>query len=411
MEQTTAFSLDSLLSSDAAARSQGQMDGGGAGVETRISIDVGQPDPASMPMDDLIAAAGRVLSTDRTALLYGNRQGYAPLRELVAHKALRLESLEVDPDDILITNGSGQAIAMTAQALVDRGDWILMDEASWGVRVFKGFGTNVFSVRWDDDGPIVADVEAGIAAARNHGKRVKMFYTIPNFQNPLGITASVERRKAVLDLAIKHEFLILEDDAYVELRFEGTHLPSYYELDGSRSQVLRAGTFSKIFGAGIRLGWTMSSPELLAALTHYKLDGGTSPFSSRILTEYMRGHMFEHIGELIEVYRNKRDVMIGGLQKGLGSRAAWSQPEGGFFVWVTLPAGASAEKICAACARRGVSVWNGAQFRWDGQDDSHIRLSYSFAAPEEIEEGVAVLCEEVLKSASRSGAIVGMDSR
>ena len=146
MEQTTAFSLDSLLSSDAAARSQGQMDGGGAGVETRISIDVGQPDPASMPMDDLIAAAGRVLSTDRTALLYGNRQGYAPLRELVAHKALRLESLEVDPDDILITNGSGQAIAMTAQALVDRGDWILMDEASWGVRVFKGFGTNVFSV-------------------------------------------------------------------------------------------------------------------------------------------------------------------------------------------------------------------------------------------------------------------------
>ena len=142
-----------------------------------------------------------------------------------------------------------------------------------------------------------------------------MFYTIPNFQNPLGITASVERRKAVLDLAIKHEFLILEDDAYVELRFEGTHLPSYYELDGSRSQVLRAGTFSKIFGAGIRLGWTMSSPELLAALTHYKLDGGTSPFSSRILTEYMRGHMFEHIGELIEVYRNKRDVMIGGLQR------------------------------------------------------------------------------------------------
>ena len=156
-----------------------------------------------MPMDDLIAAAGRVLSTDRTALLYGDRQGYAPLRELVAHKAMRLESLEVDPDDVLITNGSGQAIAMTAQALVDRGDWILMDEASWGVRVFKGFGTNVFSVRWDGDGPIIADVEAGVAAARDHGKQIKMFYTIPNFQNPLGITASVERRKAVLDLAIR----------------------------------------------------------------------------------------------------------------------------------------------------------------------------------------------------------------
>ncbi|MCY3800299.1 MAG: PLP-dependent aminotransferase family protein [Chloroflexi bacterium] len=411
MQQTTLFSLDSLLSSDAAARSQGQMDRGGVGVETRISIDVGQPDPASMPMDDLIAAAGRVLSTDRTALLYGDRQGYAPLRKLVAHKALRLESLEVRPDDVLITNGSGQAIAMTAQALVDRGDWILMDEASWGVRVFKGFGTNVFSVRWDGDGPIIADVEAGVAAARDHGKRIKMFYTIPNFQNPLGITAGVERRKAVLDLAIEHGFLILEDDAYVELRFEGSHIPSYYQLDESRSQVLRAGTFSKIFGAGIRLGWTMSSPELLSALTHYKLDGGTSPFSSRILTEYMRGHMFEHIDELIDVYRDKRDVMIGGLQKGLGSRASWSQPEGGFFVWVSLPEGASAENVCAACARRGVSVWNGAQFRWDGRDDSHIRLSYSFATLDEIEEGVTVLCEEILRSAAQSDFVAGVGSR
>ncbi len=411
MEKNTGFSLDSLLSSDAAARSQADMDRGGAGVETRISIDVGQPDPASMPMDDLIAAAGRVLSTDRTALLYGDRQGYAPLRELVAHKALRLESLEVNPDDVLITNGSGQAIAMTALALVDRGDWILMDEASWGVRVFKGFGTNVFPVRWDNDGPIVADVEAGVAAARNHGKRIKMFYTIPNFQNPLGITASVERRKAVLEIAGEQGFLILEDDAYVELRFEGSHLRSYYELDESRSRVVRAGTFSKIFGAGIRLGWTMSSRELLSALINYKLDGGTSPFSSRILTEYMRGHMFDHIDELIDVYRHKRDVMIGGLQKGLGSRAAWSQPDGGFFVWLTLPEGASAEKICAACGQRGVSVWNGAQFRWDGQDDSHIRLSYSFATPDEIEEGVAVLCEEVLKSAPTSGVVMSAGSQ
>ena len=138
MHQTARFSLDSLLSNDAAARRQTHMDRGGAGGDTKISIDVGQPDPASMPMDDLISAARRVLTTDRTALLYGAREGYAPLREIVAQKARRLESLEVDPDQIIITNGSSQAIAMTAQAFLDRGDWILMDEASWGVRVFKG---------------------------------------------------------------------------------------------------------------------------------------------------------------------------------------------------------------------------------------------------------------------------------
>ena len=395
MQKAAGFSLDSLLSTDAAARRQAHMDRGGAGSETLISIDVGQPDPTSMPMNDLIAATERVLSTDRTALLYGAREGYAPLREIVARKALRLESLEVDPDHIIITNGSSQAIAMTAQALLDRGDWILMDEASWGVRVFRGFGTNVAPVRWDADGPIVADIEAGIATAGDHGKPIKLFYTIPNFQNPLGITASSERRKTVLDVADRHGFAILEDDAYVELRFEGTHLPSYYELDDSRSRVVRAGTFSKIFGAGIRLGWTMASPELLSVLMNYKLDGGASPFSSRILVEYMRGHMFEHIEDLINVYRAKRDVMVQGLEKGLESDATWSQPAGGFFIWLKLPDGVNADDVCAACDRRGVAVWNGAQFRWDGQDDLHVRLSYSFAALSEIEEGVAILCKEI----------------
>jgi 2-aminoadipate transaminase len=189
--------------------------------------------------------------------------------------------------------------------------------------------------------------------------------------------------------------VILEDDAYVELRFEGSHLPSYYELDESRSRVVRAGTFSKIFGAGIRLGWTMASGELLSALMNYKLDGGASPFSSRILAEYMRGHMFDHIDDLIAVYRNKRDVMVQGLQKGLGSDATWSQPEGGFFIWLELPEGAIADEVRVSCGKRGVAVWSGAQFRWDGHDDRHVRLSYSFATPKEIEEGVAILCEEI----------------
>ena len=350
-----------------------------------------------MPMTDLIAATERVLSTDRSSLLYGAREGFAPLREIVAQKSERLESLAVTADEVIITNGSSQAIAMTAQAFLDRGDSILIDEASWGVRVFKGFGVRAHPVRWDGDGPVIEDVESGIVAAASEGKPIKMFYTIPNFQNPIGITTSADRRRSVLDLAGRHGFLILEDDAYVELRFEGSHIPSYYELDANRSKVVRAGTFSKILGAGVRLGWAMASPELLSTLLMFKLDLGANPFTSRIVAEYMRLHMFDHIADLIASYRSKRDLMLSGLSNGLGPDASWSSPDGGFFVWLRLAEGISAERLQDACASRGVAVWLGSQFRWDGKDDRHIRLSYSFATPGEIEEGVDVLCEEARK--------------
>lgn len=352
-----------------------------------------------MPIEDLIAATQRVLRSDRSALLYGPRDGFQPLREIVAAKAKRLESLSLRTEEIVITSGSSQAIAMTAQAFLNRGDWVLIDEASWGVRVFKNFGVRGHPVRWDSEGPQLEDLEAGIAAAKADGRNVKLFYTIPNFQNPLGLTTSLERRRAVLELARRHEFLLLEDDAYFELRFAGSHLPSYFELDESRSQVIRAGTFSKILGAGLRLGWAMGPPEALRTVMLFKFDLGASPFASRIVAEYMREHMFDHIDELTRVYARKRDVMLGGLERGLGSRGEWSRPDGGFFVWLRLPAGVKAEDAKRACDDRGVAVWSGSEFRWDGKDDHHIRLSYSFATEAEIEQGVAILCEEVRKLA------------
>ena len=396
MARGTVFDFEPLLSSDAVARRGPGVDAAGASnPKPMIQIAGGQPDPASMPVRELAAAAARVLSSDRAALLYGPRDGFAGLKQVVVEKTAALERLRVTPDDLIVTNGSSQAIAMSAQAILDRGDPILIDEFSWGVRIFSGFGATMLPVRYDRHGPIPEDLEAGVAAADAMGRRVKMFYTLPNFQNPMGVTTSVERRLAVLEIAARHGFPILEDDAYFELRFEGEHLPSYFELDESRSMVIRTGTFSKILGAGVRLGWAMAPRDLLRVLLLYKLDLGASPFTSRIVAEYMREHMLEHIDELVGVYRRKRDTMLDGLESGLEGLASWDRPEGGFFVWVRLPAGGDAREVDLACETRGVAIWTGADFDPAGADARHARLCYSFATPEEIERGVATFCDVV----------------
>jgi DNA-binding transcriptional MocR family regulator len=206
----------------------------------------------------------------------------------------------------------------------------------------------------------------------------------------MGFTASLERRKQVVQLAQRHGFLILEDDAYFELRFEGEQLPSYYELDKSRSHVVRTGTFSKILGAGVRLGWAIGPPDILQAMMLYKFDLGSSPFMSRIVAEYMGTHLQEHVTELCGVYRGKRDAMLEALEAGLGGVATWNRPDGGFFIWVKLPDGVDSAEVERESMARGVDIWPGSAFRMDGAEDGHVRLAYSFETPEKIREGVAV---------------------
>ncbi len=395
MTDITALDFEALLSADARERRLTESDGGGATQpEIRISLSSGQPDPHSMPIDDLSTAVDTVLAGDRSALLYGARDGYDPLRQVVADKTNLMETLQITPDDVIIATGASQAVGLTAQAFVDRGAAILIDEASWGSLVFRGFGVNAIPVRWDDRGPIIADLDRGIAGLEP-GERIRAFYTIPNFQNPMGFTASLERRQQVVELAQRHGFLILEDDAYFELRFDGEQIPSYFELDETRSHVVRTGTFSKILGAGVRLGWAIGPPNILQAMMLYKFDLGSSPFMSRIVAEYMGTHLQAHVTELRGVYRGKRDAMLHALEAGLGGVATWNRPDGGFFIWVKLPAGVDSTQVERESMTRGVDIWPGSAFRMDEEEDGHVRLAYSFETPEKIREGVAIFSDVV----------------
>jgi 2-aminoadipate transaminase len=359
-------------------------------AQIRFPLGGGQPDPGSFPVRRLAGSAQRVLESDPGALLYGAGQGYLPLREIVCRKTNRLEELALESDQVLITNGAAQALGLLATALIDPGDTVLIDEVSWGAGFFKGFGADLQPVRWDEYGPLPQDIEA---AWRR--RRVKVFYTIPTFQNPLGVTASLERRRQILDLADRHGFLIAEDDAYYELRFAGERVPSLFELSGG-NRVVRTGTFSKILGAGTRLGWAMADRKTIDLLAAHKYDLGASPFTSRIVADFMQRHMFAHIRRLQRVYRVKRDALLAVFEAELADLPVnWSRPEGGFFCWLQLPPGCSGERVEQVVAQQGVDVWAGSWFRSDGHDDNCLRIAYSFATLDQIREGAEIFCREL----------------
>ena len=240
----------------------------------------------------------------------------------------------------------------------------------------------------------MSDIERGLSDVDSN-EPVRLFYTTPNFQNPMGITASLQRRKEIIALAQKHRFLILEDDAYGELRFAEEILPSYYELDETRSHVIRTGTFSKILGPGVRLGWAIGPQEILKTMLEYKFDLGSSPFMSRIVAQYMGTHLETHVAYLCTIYRRKRDAMLEALEHGLGNIATWSHPEGGFFVWVKLPGILNSKVVERETMARGVDIWPGSAFRMDEREDGHIRLAYSLESVEKIREGVGIFSDVV----------------
>jgi 2-aminoadipate transaminase len=239
-------------------------------------------------------------------------------------------------------------------------------------------------------------VRERLEALKRQGRRCKLIYTIVNFQNPSGPTMSLRRRHELIGLAHEYGTLILEDDAYGELRFEGEQHPSLYALDQGGA-VIRSGTLSKILGAGVRLGWLCAPKEMIPYLSSFNFGGGVSPFMSRVAVYYMRQHMPEHVKLLIEVYRQKRDAMRRGLLELLdGTDAVVNKPEGGFFIWVKLPSGTDRLKLAELAAERRVQYVPGPSFYPNGGGEEYIRLAYSYESTEKCYQGGRLLAEAIL---------------
>jgi 2-aminoadipate transaminase len=364
----------------------------------------GYPDPASFPYDGMVEATARMMKAEgAAAMTYGEPQGYHALRELVCQKYERFEGLKVDPENIVVANGSGHALSLAFSAFVDPGDAIISEAPTFSgsLNTIRRHGPRILDVRVDAEGIVTEDVRARLEALRREGRRCKLIYTIVNFQNPAGPTQSLRRRHELIELAHEHETLILEDDAYGELRFEGETLPPLYALDAG-GRVIRAGTLSKILGAGVRLGWLCAPREMVPAFQGFLFGGGVNPFMSRVATYYLRDHIEEHVAQLIAVYRTKRDAMLRGLDEGLaGTDAVVSRPEGGFFLWIRLPAGADPRRLAALAVEARVQYTPGPVFFPQGGGDEFVRLAFSYESPEKCYEGARLMARAILASRAR----------
>jgi len=404
MTSSNADAFESLLSSRARV-------GWGVPVATpRPSMTVlyefggGYPDPGSFPYEGMIEATADMLRAEgAAAMTYGEPQGYRGLRELICHKYELFEKMKADPENIIVANGSGQALALAFGAFIDPGDAVIAEAPTFSgsLNTLRRHGPEILDVPVDDEGIVTAAVRERLQTLRRQGRRCKLIYTIVNFQNPAGPSQSLPRRQELIELAHEYETLILEDDAYGELRFEGETLPPLYALD-SGGRVVRAGTLSKILGAGVRLGWLCAPKEMIPAFQGFLFGGGVNPFMSRVATYYMRSDMPAHVARLIDIYRGKRDAMLRGLDETLGATdAIISRPQGGFFLWIRLPRGTDQTRLSQLAVDKRVQYTPGPAFYANGGGQDHIRLAFSYETPEKCYEGARLIGQAIVGARTR----------
>jgi 2-aminoadipate transaminase len=359
----------------------------------------GYPDPVSFPYEGMIEATAKMMAAEGAqAMTYGDPQGYLGLRELICHKYQLFEMMKATPENIVVANGSGQALSLAFSAFVDPGDAIIAEAPTFSgsLNTIRRHGPHVLDVPVDDEGIVTDAVREQLQSLRRAGRRCKLIYTIVNFHNPAGPSQSLRRRQELIALAHEFDTLILEDDAYGELRFEGETLPPLYALDRG-GRVIRAGTLSKILGAGVRLGWLCAPKDMVPALQSFLFGGGTNPFMSRVATYFMRDNMAAHVQRLIGVYRAKRDAMLKGLDEVLkGTDATISRPAGGFFLWIRLPSGTDKERLAERAVQARIQYTPGPVFYANGGGEQYIRLAFSYEQPDKCYEGARLLAKAML---------------
>ena len=364
----------------------------GANRHARYDFAVAYPDPDTLPLTGLVDALSTALEREgRDLAYYPVAAGYPPLRELVADKLRRDRQMDVTADDIVLTSGSGEAINMLIQAMTDPGDVLLTEEYVYlgTMRQMRLWGANVVGVKCDDDGIIPEALDETIRAQDAAGRRVKFLYTIPTFQNPLGWTATLERRQRMLEVCQSHGVPILEDDCYVDLRFEGEDVTSISSMaDGGG--VLYVGSMSKIIAPGVRMGYLVA-PEVVRERALSFKSGGVNQFAALAIEEYLRNHMYDHIDEENQALRAKRDAMLAALGEHFGNRATWSKPEGGLYLWLTMPEGTDLAGFQEQSFNEGVGYYNGTMFSPEGNGAHMARLCFGHPTAQTVSDGIAEL--------------------
>ena len=352
---------------------------------------VAKPDPDTLPLDGLAEAVKVALDRDgRSLAQYPDTAGLTSLRELVAEKLGRDRNMKVTPNDVVLSVGSGQAIDMVIQTLTDPGDTVLMEEFVYTGTLNQAYqhGANVVGVKCDNRGIIPEELEATLKGFASQGVQIKFLYTIPTHQNPLGWTMPLERRQSVLDITREYGVPVFEDDCYVDLRYEGEDVTSFYSLDDT-GQVVYVASFSKILGPGLRMGYLVAPREVLQRAVSFKSRPGPNQLAALTVEEYMRHNMYQHIDEQNASLRIKRDAMLASLGENFGDSATWSRPEGGLFIWLQLAEGVDLAGFQEQAFAEGVGYLAGPRFSPESRGANCARLCFGYPSAEENYEGIA----------------------
>jgi 2-aminoadipate transaminase len=360
-----------------------------------ISFARGVPAPECLPVEELADCARAVIERDgRAVLSYGGGSGYSPLREWIG------ERHAVDPGRVLLTNGGLQGLVLLAQQLCTHGSRVLVERPTYDrpLKILRGLGAEIVALPMDEEGLEPATLEGALAG----GPKPAFLYTIPTFQNPSGRTLSPERRQRVVDLAREHELLVVEDDPYGLVRFDGEPVPTLFSLDPDR--VVYTSSFSKTVAPGVRVGYFILPPAMHETLEATAVATYISPvlLGEATVHEFVRRGRFEPNLERVRgLLRVRRDAMIDALEHELGgSGASWSRPAGGYFLWLDVP-GVDAAELLERADASGVTFVKGADF---GGPPSSIRLAYSYVSPDEIREGVGRLARLLLPARQPAAA-------
>jgi 2-aminoadipate transaminase len=368
-----------------------------AGATDVITFSGGFPDPATFPTEVLAQIAARLIAGDAAvALQYAATEGLAGARDYVAGRLQSLEGLRPGPGELMITSGGIDCMELLAKSYLDPGDVVVVEAPTYlgAIMAFRGYQADLHGVPMDGDGMRV-EVLASMLAA---GLRPKIVYTIPDYQNPTGLSMSADRRAELAGLARRYGFLICEDVAYRELGFSSAPPASLWSL--APDVVLQAGTFSKIFFPGVRLGWAVGPEQIIGRLVVAKQnsDQCSGALGQRMLEEYGRdGHLARQIVASRALYARRAGLMAQALAAHMPDGAAWTTPRGGFYVWLTAPDGADTVALSAAARARKVAYVPGRPFYPGDAGAAQIRLAYSRVADHLIEEGVRRI-GEVLKT-------------
>lgn len=360
-----------------------------------ISFAGGLPNPTSFPVEAMDIAADKVLKKNGImALQYSGAQGYLPLREFICRRYKQMMDLDFSPDDIIITNGSQQALDMFAAVMIDPGDEIMVESPSYlaALQTFHLYDPSVLTVPLNADG-IDTDVLAQMVKEHNP----QFIYVIPNFQNPTGLTYTEEVREKMAEILRGTNIMVLEDNPYGELRFSGKAGHSFAWFLGE--QCCMMGTFSKIVAPGMRIGWlACKEPTVKAKLLAYKttMDLHTNIFCQMVLSQFLEDNDLDaHVEKARVLYKQKAEYMMECLTKSLPAGVSYTRPEGGMFVWLTLPEGIRAVDVQAEAVKKGVAVCAGDPFYESERGVRTMRLNYSNSTDEALEKGIAILGEVI----------------